>query len=147
MARIGRGAAIGLRCCLLAIPFLLQACAEKPPARPVSTTPVFAADISGGAKRCTASKPQLKPGQQAGASMQVGNDGGWCAIRVALDGHPYAAGLLTMPAQHGKVFIHPVGDDTRIDYTPVPGYAGPDAFAVQLLPGNPSLRVAVTVAR
>lgn len=108
---------------------------------------MFAADMVGGAKQCTASKPELKPGQQASATMQVANDGGWCAVRVALDEHPYAAGLLTTPAEHGKVFIHPVGDATRIDYTPAPGYAGPDAFVVQLIPGDPSLRVAVTVTR
>lgn len=147
MATIRRRAATALRGGLLATPFLLQACAEKPPPQPVSTTPVFAVDMQGGAKQCTASRPELKPGRQATATMRVGNDGGWCAIHVALHGKPYAAGLLTQPAQHGTVFIHPVGDDTRIDYTPAPGYVGPDSFVVQLIPGNPSIRVTVTVTR
>lgn len=79
--------------------------------------------------------------------MQVGNDGGWCAIHVQQDGKPYKAGLLTQTAEHGTVFIHPVGDDTRIDYTPAPGYVGRDNFVVQLIPGNPTIRVTVTVTR
>ena len=44
------------------------------------------------------------------------------------------------------VYIHPVGDDTRIDYTPDLGFSGIDSFVVRLLPGNPVLRVNVTVA-
>ena len=57
--------------------------------------------------------------------MQVGNDGGWCGITVAQDGKPYDAGLLTQAPEHGKVYIHPVGDATRIDYTPDLGSAAP----------------------
>lgn len=108
---------------------------------------MFSADMVGGAKQCTASTPALKPAQTATATMRVGNDGGWCAIRVQQDGKPYEAGLLTQPAEHGTVFIHPVGDDTRIDYTPALGYVGQDSFVVQLIPGNPSIRVTVAVTR
>ncbi len=79
--------------------------------------------------------------------MRVANDGGWCAISVQLDGRPYAAGLLTEPPAHGKVFIHPVGDSTRIDYTPDPGFTGTDRFVVQLIPGYAVLRTTVTVTR
>lgn len=147
MATITRRAAFGLRCCLLATPFLLQACAEKPPSQRATTTPVFHADLVGGAKQCSVSTPVLKPGQKATVSMKVGNDGGWCAIRMQHEGKPYEAGLLTQQAGHGKVFIHPVGDDTRIDYTPAPGYVGPDSFEVQLIPGHTTIRVAVTVVR
>ena len=142
-----RRAVIGARWCVLAVPFLLQACAEKPPAPHVAGTPVFAADMTGGAKQCSASNPVLKDGQTVAATMQLGNDGGWCAIQVARDGKPYAAGLLIARAAHGVVFIHPVGDDTRIDYTPARGFAGPDAFTVKLIPGDPSLHVTVTVVR
>ncbi|HEY3848408.1 MAG TPA: hypothetical protein VGL95_14975 [Acetobacteraceae bacterium] len=78
--------------------------------------------------------------------MQVGNDGGWCAISVALDGKPYNTGLLTQPPEHGAVYIHPVGENTRIDYTPDSGFSGADAFVARLLPGAPTLRVNVTVA-
>lgn len=131
----------------LALPFLLQACAEKPAGPRASTTRMFAADMAGGAKQCTASKPELRAGQETTATIQVANDGGWCAIHVARGGKPYAAGLLISPASHGTVFIHPVGDDTRIDYTPETGFAGPDSFAVRLIPGDPTIRVAVTVSR
>lgn len=79
--------------------------------------------------------------------MRVANDGGWCAISVQLDGQPYAAGLLTDPPAHGKVYIHPVGNFTRIDYTPDSGFTGTDSFVVQLIPGNPALRTTVTVTR
>ena len=58
---------------------------------------------------------------------------------------PYTSALLTARPTHGTVYIHPVGDDTRIDYTPDRGFAGSDSFVVRLIPGDPSLRVAVTV--
>lgn len=79
--------------------------------------------------------------------MRVGNDGGWCGISVQLDGQPYAAGLLTESPAHGNVFIHPVGDSTRIDYTPEAGFTGTDRFVVQLIPGNAAIRATVTVTR
>jgi hypothetical protein len=124
---------------------LLQGCApERPVASP--SPRLYASDFQGGAKNCIVSKPSLEPNQEAVAYMQVGNDGGWCSITVAQDGNPYDAGLLTQTSQHGKVYIHPVGDNTRIDYTPDPGFSGTDLFVVKLLPGNPSLRVNVTVA-
>lgn len=144
MATIRRRTTIAVRCCLLATPLLLEACA-RPPAPP--GLPVYAADLKGGAAQCTASKPELQPGGRASATMRVGNDGGWCGISVTLNNKPYAAGLLTTRAQHGTVFIHPVGDNTRIDYTPERGYVGPDSFAVRLLPGDADLQVAVTVTR
>ena len=43
--------------------------------------------------------------------------------------------------QHGKVLIHTVGNDTRIDYTPAARYAGADAFSVRLMPGDAMIRV------
>jgi hypothetical protein len=70
--------------------------------------------------------------------------GGWCGISISKGGTPYSAGLLSQPARNGKVYVHTVGDDTRIDYTPNPGGTGPDAFAVRLIPGNAIIRVAVT---
>ena len=132
---------------VLLAPLMLQACAEKAAAPAGSHNRIFHADMTGAAKQCTASKPALQDGQETTATLQVGNDGGWCAIAVSRGGDPYAAGLLITPAAHGRVFIHPVGDDTRIDYTPATGYAGPDAFAVRLIPGNPVIRVSVTVSR
>ncbi|MEJ1976609.1 MAG: hypothetical protein WDN49_11405 [Acetobacteraceae bacterium] len=72
--------------------------------------------------------------------------GGWCGIPVSRGGQPYAAGLLTQAAQNGKVYVHTVGDDTRIDYTPNPGATAMDAFAVRLLPGDAVLQVQVNNA-
>ena len=79
--------------------------------------------------------------------MTVGNDGGWCGITIAQSGQPYEAGLLTIRPTHGRVYIHTVGDSTRIDYTPDSGFTGADTFAVRTVPGNDLLRVAVTVTR
>ena len=90
---------------------------------------------------------RLTPGKETAATMAVGNDGGWCATTLAESGQPYAAGLLTVPAAHGTVYIHTVGDGTRIDYTPDTGFAGSDSFTVTLLPGRPVLQMAVTVTR
>jgi hypothetical protein len=124
---------------------MLAGCAEKPPTPPPPATPVFSADMVGGAKQCDAPRVTLTAGKTAEETMRVGNDGGWCAIAVQLDGKPYAAGLLTDAPEHGTVFIHPVGDSTRIDYTPESGFAGRDSFTVQLIPGSPVIRVNVTV--
>jgi hypothetical protein len=123
---------------------VLLGCAEKPGA-PVQHTRLFATDLAGAAKNCTASKPDLAAGKESAVAMQVGNDGGWCAVTVQQSGKPYEAGLLTTLAAHGTVFIHPVGDDTRIDYTPAHGFHGTDSFVVSLIPGDPTIRAEVTV--
>lgn len=125
---------------------LLQGCAkEEAPARGPAI--VYSTDLRGGAAQCrTPEKLAPAPGQPTEARIAVGNDGGWCAVTVAAPGdEPFAAGLLSTRPQHGRVYIHTVGYWTRIDYTPARGYAGPDAFAVELLPGSAMLRVSVTV--
>jgi len=124
----------------------LQACSPKPPP-PGPTARVFATDLEGAAKTCEVPKIAPVSGQTAQITMQVGNDGGWCGIAVASAGKPYAAGLLTVPAAHGKVLIHTVGDVTRIDYTPESQFFGPDGFTIKLLPGDAELRVEVSVSR
>jgi hypothetical protein len=132
---------------VLAIPALvLQACSEAPkPAAQGQGPRVYAADVNGGARQCTVPKPTLTAGKVTDVAMTVGNDGGWCGISVALDGKPYGPGLLTQAAQHGTVFIHEVGDATRIDYTPDPHFTGSDSFVVTLLPGDAGVRTSVTV--
>jgi len=62
-------------------------------------------------------------------------------------GRPFSAGLLQTRAQHGRVHVHTVGDNTRIDYTPDTGFTGADSFAVKLVPGNATLTVNVTISR
>ena len=129
---------------MISIGALIAGCAQTP------TAPgprLFAVDLAGAARGCAVSKVVPAAGQQVPVTMTVNNDGGWCAIVVANNGSPFDAGLLTVEPQHGKVLIHSVGNDTRIDYTPAGGYVGVDAFSVQLLPGNATLRTSVTVSR
>jgi hypothetical protein len=123
---------------------LLQACAQQPSGPPPR---VFAADMTGAAKVCTAPPVTPTAGHTVDAAIKLGNDGGWCAITVNNNGRPFDAGLLASSAEHGKVLIHTVGNDTRIDYTPAPRYAGADAFTVRLLPGDAMIRVTATVTQ
>ncbi len=130
---------------VIGLAVLLQGCA--PQARPASTTRLYATDFAGGAKSCNVPKVSPAAGKETAATMSVGNDGGWCGITVDDSGHPYSAGLLAARPTHGEVFIHSVGDATRIDYTPAKGYVGPDSFTVRLLPGNAVVRATVTVEK
>ena len=132
---------------LAGLVLLLDGC-QQPPARPASTRRLYATDQAGGAKSCTVS-PVTPPaaGKEAQVTMTVGNDGGWCAITVANEGEPYAAELLTSRPAHGRVYYHPVGDATRIDYTPNAGFAGTDSFTVRLLPGEGLIHANVSVAK
>jgi hypothetical protein len=129
---------------IAAIAVLLQACAQQGPA--ATGTRIFASDMAGAAKVCTVPKVSPVAGQQTPVAMQVGNDRGWCAITVNDGGRPYSAGLLTAAPAHGKVLIHSVGDNTRIDYTPDAQYRGADSFAVRLIPGDATISGSVTVA-
>ncbi len=129
----------------LAAACLVQGCSQPPPA---SGTRLFASDLNGGARLCAVPAITVTNAQESTVPMTVGNDGGWCGISVAQGGQrPYAAGLLTTAPQHGKIYIHSVGDRTRIDYTPEAGFAGSDSFVVRLVPGSATLRVAVTVTK
>jgi hypothetical protein len=128
---------------MAATALLLQACAEKPPPGPAPR--LFAADQAGGAKTCVVPKVTPVAGQETQVAVKVGNDGGWCGITVSNGGKPFPAGLLTTTPMHGKVLIHTVGNDTRIDYTPERGFAGADAFNVKLIPGDATIRASVSV--
>jgi hypothetical protein len=124
---------------------LAQGCAPTP-APQASTTRRYAIDFTGGAHSCVVTKDvHTEPGKQADVTMKTSNDG-WCAIPVSVSGHPYSAGLVTARPAHGTLYIHAVGDDTRIDYTPDAHYVGPDSFTVRLLPGEPVVSATVTVA-
>ena len=123
---------------------LVQGC-EQP--RQVSTTRLYAIDQAGGAKICNAPKAQPADGQVTELPMSLTNDGGWCGLLVSKAGRPYSAGLLTARPKDGKVYVHTVGDEMRIDYTPNPGFAGNDSFLVKLVPGDGSVRVNVAVAK
>jgi hypothetical protein len=128
---------------IAATALLLQACAEKPPSGP--SVRLYSADVTGAAKSCEVPKVAPVAGQETPVAVKVGNDGGWCGITVNAGGKPYAAGLLATAPAHGKVLIHTVGNDTRIDYTPVRGFTGSDVFSVKLIPGDAIVRAAVSV--
>ena len=129
---------------LFGVAVALLGCA--PQQRPVSQTRLYATDQMGGAKSCSVPKVAApEAGKEVAVPMTVGNDGGWCAISVDDNGHPFTAGLLSARPTHGRVYVHSVGDATRIDYTPETGYVGPDAFSVHLLPGDGVVSGTVTV--
>ncbi|MEJ0017701.1 MAG: GspH/FimT family pseudopilin [Acetobacteraceae bacterium] len=128
---------------IAATALLVQGCADQQPSAPPAR--VFAADMAGAAKSCTVPPVNAAAGKTVDVAMKAGNDGGWCAVTVNNNGRPYDAGLLAAAPTRGKVLIHTVGNDTRIDYTPNPRYAGADTFTVRLIPGDATLRVAVTV--
>jgi hypothetical protein len=128
---------------------MLQGCTPQQAAAPLAPgAREYAVDLQGAAKICTVpNHPALTDGKETPVTMAVGNDGGWCGILVARGGSPYGAGLLSVRPSHGSVYIHTVGDDTRIDYTPNPGYVGPDSFTARLIPGEAVIRTTVTVSR
>jgi len=111
-----------------------------------SRTRVFAVDMNGRAKSCIANPTETSPSKPADAMMSLSNDGGWCGITTRQENRrPYAAGLVETRPAHGMVFIHTVGDDTRVDFVPDAGFTGQDKFSVRLVPGNAKMNVAVTV--
>jgi hypothetical protein len=108
---------------------------------------IYNADVTGGAKACTAPVAFPQDGQGVAEQVQVVNDGGWCGINASRGGLPFDSYLLIARPSHGNVFAHRVGANTRIDYTPDKGFAGTDSFAVRLLPGGATIQAAVTVTR
>ena len=123
---------------------LLAGCGNQAP--PPTSARVYAADVTGQAKLCDVPKIDPAAGRTTDAAIKVGNDGGWCGVPVDQPGpKPFDSFLLTTRPAHGTVFIHTVGDITRIDYTPDRGYTGTDSFSVQLIPGDATLHETVTV--
>jgi hypothetical protein len=132
----------------LALAALLAACAQPQEARQAAPgARLYANDLAGGAKTCTVPQPAtIAAGQQIDTTMTVDNDGGWCGITVAQPGpKPFAYGTVVGRPQNGRVHIHTVGDNTRVDYIPNAAFGGTDNFTVKLVPGNAQMRVAVTV--
>lgn len=127
---------------------LLAGCAghkAAPASAAGPTPPVYAIDLAGEAALCRPGSVAPKAHATVAATMTVGSAGGWCGLSVQNKGAPFAAGLLIRRATHGRVYIHSVGAATRIDYTPKPGYVGPDRFAVELLPDDAKVTVTVKV--
>ena len=108
---------------------------------------VYPTDRAGGAKRCTAPPASPPDGQTVWAQMTVSNEGGWCGIVANRGGVPFDSYLMAARPAHGKVFAHRVGNTTRIDYFPDPGFTGADKFAVRMIPGGATIQGTVTVVR
>jgi len=129
----------------VALAATLAACAQTEAPRPGAR--IYAADLQGKAKTCTAPEQvSLAADRPTEASITVDNDGGWCGIHVAQSGpKPYDAGLMASRPAHGRVLVRTVGDRTRVDYFPDPAFGGTDSFAVRFLPGGATMQVAVNV--
>lgn len=127
----------------LSAALLLGACMEQ-----VAIAPAGPNLDEGIASVCKPSSPTLVPGAVAQAQIQMGNDGGWCAIRVADAGQPFLVPLVHERPAHGRVLLRTAGNQTFLDYLPAPGYSGPDSFTAILRPhahGEKDSTVHVTV--
>lgn len=129
--------------CLAATALLLQGCARQG----AGWNGIFAADVAGAAKTCVAPAASPPDGAAIVAQVQVSGEGGWCGITLNHGGAAYDSYLLVTRPDHGRVFAHHVGVNTRIDYTPDAGFVGTDKFAVRLIPGNAVVEEAVTVTQ
>ena len=122
---------------------LLAACVQQQAAAPAGP------NLNEGiAAVCTPTTPTLVPGAIAQAEIRMGNDGGWCAIRVADAGQPFVVGLVHDRPAHGRVLVRTAGNQTFLDYLPAAGYSGPDSFTAILRPheqGQKDSTVHVTV--
>jgi hypothetical protein len=131
---------------LMAVGLILEGCAT-PIQAPVSHATLYSTDMVGKAAVCSTTPAMItaKDGTENTVAMKTGG-GGWCGIPVNHDGRPFKAGLLTKAARSGQVYVHTVGDDTRIDYTPDRGPIVADSFAVRLIPENVTIQVSVNAA-
>ncbi|WP_158742402.1 hypothetical protein [Acidisphaera sp. L21] len=102
----------------------------------------YSTDLSGKATTCTVPAVALADGKDTATTMTTSGNG-WCGIPVRQNDQPYGAGLLVQAPRNGSVYVHLVGDDTRVDYIARPGTTGPDAFAVKFIPGDAMMHVAV----
>ena len=125
----------------------LQGCATTPPPPPPGE------DLNLGiAKSCEFTPVQLALGGTGNSTVTMSNDG-WCAVRVTEpDGQPFALGLMPQRPEHGRVLIQRIGGQTRLEYTPNPGYVGADRFTAALRPRETGaqdsrLTVAINVSR
>ncbi len=130
---------------LVCLPFIgLSACANQGPLASAARMPTYSTDLAGKAATCTVSAVTLEDGREATATMTTGG-GGWCGIPVRRSDQPLSAGLLVQAARNGAVYVHTVGDDTRVDYTPRAGTSGADTFVVKFIPGDATMRVTVNI--
>jgi hypothetical protein len=83
------------------------------------------------------------------ATMEIGNDGGWCGWYDDLqDGTHWFRSIVAEAPAHGQLRVRRDFERVHVEYSANPGYLGPDAFAVRLGPGFSlrSAKVAVVTA-
>ena len=125
----------------------LQGCASKPAPPPVPTE-----DLNIGiSKTCTFTPVQPAAGSSVNSSLTMTNDG-WCAVRTTeADGQPFQLGLVRQRPAHGTMLVQKLGGETRLEYTPNPGFTGTDSFTASLRPkaggADAAVQVAVTVTQ
>ncbi len=123
---------------------LVAGCVQPAAVNRQPRNPVYASDLQGKAASCTASPTTPEAGKTVTATITT--DGhGWCGLTMANGDGPFAAGLVERRPEKGHVFIHTVGDDTRVDYTP-DASAVADSFSVRLIPGDAIVTVSVQPA-
>ena len=84
------------------------------------------------------------------ATMEVGNDSGWCGwydrlVETEGSDLPWISAQVSRAPAHGVVRVRQDADRVHVEYQPAPGYVGPDAFAVRLGPGYALRSAAVNV--
>ena len=85
---------------------------------------------------CSAGKLAPIP-QGRAVTIRTRSDGGLCTVTVDQpEGGAYASFVLSTLPMHGNSFIYNYDKRTRVTYTADTAYAGPDAFAVSLIPGD-----------
>jgi hypothetical protein len=129
---------------LTALGLILQGCAAIQTTAPTSNAVRYSTDMVNKAPTCSFTAiDAVKDGAANAVTLTTGG-GGWCGFGVRENGAPYTAGLLSKRARFGKVHVHTVGDDTRIDYTPYERTVVADSFTVRLIPGDATISVTVT---
>jgi hypothetical protein len=127
------------------VALLAQGCAPQQQAAAPAQEPY---DEAGHAAHCDVAPNPLPISGTAPADvkMTVGNDGGWCAVRL---GSLARVAVLRTAPEHGTVYFRNVASRelTRLQYTPATGYSGTDSFVFQLQPSNVLVRTSVTVTR
>lgn len=123
----------------------LSGCAPQAPVETAALPPNPYGYLRPAAVCLTSGKP-LPAGGVASTTVAVGNDGGYCALRFAHDGAPYASFLVTSVPSHGNPLIYNYNNQTVVTYTPVSGYAGPDAMTLEFVPGGGAPRTTLNVA-
>ncbi|WP_428374827.1 hypothetical protein [Lichenicoccus sp.] len=113
---------------------LLAGCVQKPP-----TPPVIPPNPFGYLKRsalCSIGPISKTAGGRA-VAVKARSDDGLCDVAIDQPGGgAYASFVLTTLPTHGKSFIYNYNNKTYVTYTADTAYAGPDSFAVGLVPGG-----------